>query len=204
MTIPTKIFQNPNRNRQIIPKPYYPEYKRLGVEPIGNSNNKPFNIKGQPVIVSGNKNTTKWTPKAMPEQNNYMPTVPNVGNNAETIWSASSLDNTIVDDIGLDENATMIDNNEFYPEYAGGGSVEPVLTQSSMPTNQDGINLQANEYIIAISGQIISTGDLETIQNEIQQLVFGEHELCDGQAVDISEIIVLKRVNVKMGIFVDE
>jgi hypothetical protein len=210
--IQNKIFPNPNRKRQVIHTPYQPEYRRWGVEPIQAPNSNPFNIKGKALVIDSNKNTSKWTPKAVARDNvpyaspptNYVSNVPvpNVGNNVENIWS--SIDNTVVDDIGLEENTQMVDNNDFYPEYAMGGSVEAVMTEPTMPQSQDGINLQTNEYLIAIDGQIISTGSLEAVQDEIRQLVFGEHPLSIEAAVDVNDIIVLKRVNIKMGVFLDE
>lgn len=149
--------------------------------------------------------------------------LPNVGNNMEQTWS--SVDGEIIDDISeadSDSNQAMIDNNDFVSAAALGlpedtllevedvseeKPAKPFLTEDDL---QDAIkkdsdfseleNLSEGEYVLMVTGTVVGYGSLEEIQEEARALVFGEHPSWD-EPVSIDDIVVLKRVPIKIGLF---
>jgi hypothetical protein len=154
--------------------------------------------------------------------------VPNVGNNMEHTWS--SVDGEIVDDFSneeIDPNQQMIDNNDFVTESAFGfqngptaADIQPhynvyppqYLEQEVQATHQPAdpddllpvlTDLEAGSYLLIVAGVPVCSGPKEEIEDQARALVFGEHEMCDGNPVPIDDIIILKRVNVKVGLFLE-
>jgi len=154
--------------------------------------------------------------------------VPNVGNNMEHTWS--SVDGEIVDDIsGVDPEHEMVDNNELVSHEAFGPppatsvkaavKVGPPLqftmapgeaqefeqtvsesTDELLPIVHD---LEEGAYLLIVDGVPVCSGPMEEIQDQARALVFGEHEMCDGNPVPPDDIIILKRVPVKVGLFLE-
>lgn len=215
----SKFFRNPNRGKEKPFVPYTPQYKIKGIEPTRLGENA-FGIKGQALVVD--RPETKSFSK-MPKPTNIPyaeiappPSktfrVPNVGNNIEASWSGFGEE--VVDDLDImeiNENDQMIDNNEYYTDEAlsapqtelTSGIVEE-LKQGSDVLGADSIDLSEGEYLLAIEGTVISVGSLEFIQNEVRDLVFGDHKLCAGKAIPVEDIVVLKRMSIRMGVFVNE
>lgn len=154
--------------------------------------------------------------------------VPNVGNNMEHSWS--SLDGQIVDDLtneNIDPNHPMIDNNdEMTPEALGFQSGPtaahlmppnqmrpPIMvetqdnTQHNVSGNDDLLSilsdLSEDSYLLLASGVPICSGPKAEIEDQARALVFGEHEICDGNPLSPEEVVVLRRVKIKMGLFLE-
>lgn len=156
--------------------------------------------------------------------------VPNVGNNMEHTWS--SVDGAIVDDLAdaIDAGQAMIDNNDYVTNEALGLPPEEMPTLDEVATPQpikftmspghaqefeqmarethedllDVVNdLEESAYLLIVEGVPVCSGPLEEIQDQARALVFGEHEMCDGNPVPVDDIIILKRVSVKVGLFLE-
>lgn len=151
--------------------------------------------------------------------------IPNVGNNMEQTWS--SVDGEIVDDISeeIDSGHPMVDNNDFVSAAALGIQEElPALdevanpppkkfvaqqkpTVTSTPDADDltGIlhNLSEGDYLLVVDGVAVCSGPVEEIQEQARLLVFGEHEMCDGNPIPVDDIVVIKRIPIKVGLFLE-
>lgn len=193
-----KIIRNQERNIKPIFKPYVPQYKIWDREPTPAPSSHPFKNANQPIFVKSNvsKNTsqpqqkqTKPYAETHIQTNNIMP---NVGAMA---WNGE-----IEDDIGLDEQTQLIDNNDYYTAAAL-ENINPEIEQQA-PISND-VDLQEDEYLLMVNGEIISTGALNPIQREVKDLVFGDHALFQEQ-IPLENIMVLKRIKIKMGVFLDE
>lgn len=148
--------------------------------------------------------------------------IPNVGNNMEQTWS--SVDGELVDDIsGVDPDHTMIDNNDFVSTTAFGESElvsfpeqpkpvpEPPKTFLSGNELQNALKneylttlaqqLDKDEYLILVFGEPICSGSSSFVQEQTRDLVFGEHELYPNNPVSTDDIVILKRVEIKVGVF---
>jgi hypothetical protein len=64
--------------------------------------------------------------------------------------------------------------------------------------------IEEGQYVLLVSGNIFNVGDRKTIQEDVRALVFGEHKICNGEAINANEIIVIKRVPVNIGVFLEE
>lgn len=212
-----KTYKNPDRNKTLAYTPYVPQYAILGIDPVP--------IQGSMGQITKIVQTAQ---EPLPRDNPRAPRaairqpyaeavasplsagkgfLPNVGNNVEQTWS--SLDGAIIDDLDFEEN---IDTETFIPVTP---SPQPVtkafLTKDDL---KEVINVEEStyhylqsldegDYILFISGGPICSGDLETIQSEAKSLVFGDHLLCDGNPVPIDDILVVKRVKLKVGLFLE-
>lgn len=153
--------------------------------------------------------------------------VPNVGNNMEHTWS--SVDGELVDDISEpNPDQPMIDNNDYVSNAALGlpedefiesheelPSLDEVKTPSKKKFVQEEAatdpndlmpiigNLEEKDYLLIVDGVAICTGSSEAIQEQARLLVFGEHEMCDGNSIPVDDIIVIRRVSIKVGLFLE-
>jgi hypothetical protein len=155
--------------------------------------------------------------------------VPNVGNNMEHSWS-SGVDGEIVDDLDqqeVDPNHPMVDNNDFVTQEALGfrngltaadiqpkfetfpaAVIEKEVQAIRQTTNSEDLmpivaDLDFEAYLLIVAGVPVCSGPKEEIEDQARALVFGEHEICDGNPVPVDDIVILKRVKVKVGLFLE-
>jgi hypothetical protein len=155
--------------------------------------------------------------------------VPNVGNNMEHTWA--SLDGSIIDDISPNVSpGEMVDNNEFVTDAAlnsgptfGGNSRNrpfpfpqeaeeivtddrPTLTDIPVFTGDSDLfpvlkELEEDHYLLLVRGEPICSGPHQEIEEAAGALIFGNHALADGSPVPESDILVVKKVKVNVGVF---
>lgn len=159
--------------------------------------------------------------------------VPNVGNNMEHTWSSVDgdiiddlsefdsnqpmIDNndeialstlgfqhgTLAQDITQETKffpPSSLEQGEMYsPDYVGeygsaleGENLYPILN-----------DLVPDAFLLIVSGVAICSGPKEEIEDQARALVCGEHDLCEGNPIPIDDIIILKRVKVKIGLFLE-
>lgn len=154
--------------------------------------------------------------------------VPNVGNNMEHTWS--SVDGEIVDDLSgqeIDPNQEMVDNNDFVSDSAFGyqsgptaadihpnyqvfapKALEQEVQANHIPADPEDLlpvltSLEEDDCLLIVAGVPVCSGPKSEIEDQARALVFGEHEMCDGNPVPVDDIIILKRVKVKVGLFLE-
>jgi len=227
-----KVYKNSDRETPDIAKKYVPQYQLRGIEPeefesavvpdhvlIKQSVTKlpPTNPRAPRIPIR--QSYAKVIPS--PVGRGRGP-VPNVGNNMEHTWS--SVDGSLIDDLSGDSvfQHEMIDNNEFVTDQALGLShnqTETVTAQLSKPfmTEKDlqevikdtdlsslsHDNIEDDEYVLLVNSVVFAVGTLSVIQKETKALIFGEHEVCDGNPVPVEDLLVLKKVKIKIGVFLD-
>ncbi len=154
--------------------------------------------------------------------------LPNVGNNLEQSWS-SSVDGEIVDDLSEAPNLNqeMLDNNDFVSAAALGLPDEMEVTEvneEEAPEKKEKTfltgdelqnalkdeyfsevvkQLKEDDYLLMVQGVAICSGFFEDVQEQARGLVFGEHPLCDGEPISLDDIIIIKRVKIKVGLFLE-
>lgn len=230
MSEKVKIYKNPDRSKPEQRSAYTPQYQVIGVEP---GEYKSAIATGMPVATApptpDNPRTRK--PGIRQPYANLTDSpigrgpVPNVGNNMEHTWS--SVDGEIVDDVSIDQNHPMIDNNDFVTDAAldvksDSKSVAQMLGKivdeskrvamglpptTATPDADDDIpilyNLAEGDYLLIVNGVAVCSGPCTEIQEQARLLVFGEHEMCDGNPIPVSDIIVVKRIPIKVGLFLE-
>lgn len=224
-----KTYKNRRRNQPEKHSNYIPQYKVLGIEPSEyRSAVVPENTK-----VAAPKEAANRARKVGVRQpyaasvpspvGRGRGPIPNVGNNVEHTWS--SVDGDIVDDLNgqLDPNHPMVDNNDYVTpgalglppeEYNMTNAVQQpqfefddAPQEDSFPKNEDLFpvvrDLEDSAYLLIVDGVPICSGPKEEIEEQARALVFGEHELCDGTPIPSDDIVIIKRVPVKIGLFLE-
>lgn len=64
-------------------------------------------------------------------------------------------------------------------------------------------SLEEGEYLLLVNGSAICSGPLEGVQDQARGLLFGEHPLCEGNPMPVDDIVVLKKVKLKVGLFLE-
>jgi hypothetical protein len=132
----------------------------------------------------------------------------------------------------LDPNHEMVDNNDYVSASALGLSEElPALDEVAHPVAKQftpknflsqaelanvmkteesrddlfGIveDLEEGTYLLIVNGVAVCSGPADEIQDQARALVFGEHELCDGEPIPAEDLVILKRATVKVGLFLE-
>jgi hypothetical protein len=215
-----KFYKNPERNKPETRQPYVPQYVIEGIEPTEFKSALAPNANIKPELSEDNPRTRVPSMRQPYAEAVSSPIgrgrgpVPNVGNNMEHTWS--SVDGEIIDDISgevIDNNHPMIDNNEYVSSTALGFSENSVPVNVELPvavkypsTATDELSeaissLQEDEYLILVDGVPICAGSLKGIEQQVSKLVFGDHELCSGVPVSEDTIMVVKRVPLRVGVF---
>lgn len=171
----SKYFKNPDRNLD-IPKiqPYIPQYKQMGLQPM-----------------------ERETPLIIPKQKPYaeMPlAIPNVGN-VQSTWIGFD-EHTLDDDgkqVKIDSNRSMIDNNNMEEEVV-----------NSFSTNNGLGTMEKDDVVLIVKGEVISVEKMDFIEKEVEALIYEQHPLSKNSSITIDDIIVLKRIPIKIGVFLGE
>ncbi len=218
------FFKNPIRG-QVTPKfkPYVPQYKVRGVEPevilsatVPDMVNRAKTMR-QPMPRSLTNprlrpppSIGKNVPYAELPPNEVMSSgkFPNVGNNIETSWGPNEefydMDQTSVANIPahllVDNNETDDANYANIPEMMEAPPTERDLTvyddESEEEPDGDG------DFILVVKDTIVSSfSTLKAIEEEVKALVFGEHPLCKTNEIANDDIVVLKKMKIKVGVF---
>jgi hypothetical protein len=226
-----KIYKNPARNINTPTSKYVPQYQLMGVDPEVHSGSAPHAVVVQPEPLPLDNPRVKKAPMRMnyaesvpsPIGRGRGP-VPNVGNNMEHTWS--SVDGELIDDISindLDPNQEMIDNNDFVDIESlrlsaevkiKGTENKPFLTQvdlqKAISTNQANeeildllVNLDNADYLLFLKGTAFVSGSLDFVQEEASKLIFGEHPEVVGEVVSPDDIIIIKKIKLKVGVFLE-
>lgn len=211
-----KTYKNSGRDKPLTHKKYVPQYQLMGIEPeevrsaVVPGPNVPLGM-AQPLPITNPR--SRRSPVRQPYAR-IIPSpvgrgrdpVPNVGNNMEHTWS--SVDGEIIDDLTpeTDQDHPMIDNNDFVTEQSLDESFDTEEKAELISFEEPKLPevfpvIKDDEYILLVQGEVLSTGSFDKIEQETKALVFGEHEFCDGNPIPIDSLMVLKKVKIKMGVF---
>jgi len=223
-----KVYKNPARNSQENYKPYVPQYQLLGMEPEEYKNPLVPSYQGTVSQASPSQDNPRMTRPVIRQPYAEAVTspigrgkgpIPNVGNNIEQTWA--SVDGDIVDDLSnVDGQSAIVDNNEFVSAASLGLPEESVIKPPgkafnfiteqdlSNPSKDRELNIILNEleedsYLLMVHGGVVCSGPLDYIQEQVRLLIFGEHEICQENPLSTDDILVLKRIKIKVGVFLE-
>jgi len=184
-----KIYKNKLRNIKDNYQPPVPQYQELNIEPMEYKSgivppNTPM-IKSQDVANRNRQFSIR-------EDNVSQVVLPNINKVPQQTWS--SLDGEIIDDV-FDQSHKMIDNN-FYIE-----EVDPTKEDNDQSFISIVNDLKNDHYLLFLYGEAICSGPVEEIETEARALIFGEHVLCNGEPISEENIVVLKKIQIKVGVF---
>lgn len=228
-----KHYKNSERSKPDTYKAYTPQYQILGVEPLDHASaTVPKSVAvAKPKLTNDNARTRTFNVRQPYAETVASPIgkgmgiVPNVGNNMEHTWCG--VDGDIIDDISDEiKSHQMIDNNEFVTAQSLGISESvheelPTLNEVQNPprkkfssdieqtaTSTDDImfilyNLTDGDYLLLVNGVAVCSGPMLQIQEQAKLLVFGEHKMCNNNPVPIEDLAIVKKVPIKVGLFLD-
>lgn len=196
------FYKNSNRTAdEENGEKYIPQYQSLGIEPL---EYKSAIIPQESAMLAKPSMENPRLPRQVMIRQPYGEkstspvgngNLPNVGNNIEQTWV--DVDREIIDDL----NKPMIDNNDFID-----GDVSEHF-EDAKASLEDALAplhlLEENDLILFINDIPICYGGLSEVQDQARLLVNGTHELCDGTPVPIDEILILKKVTIKNGLFLE-
>lgn len=135
-------------------------------------------------------------------------------------------------DLEIDEDHPLVDNNdvvadlayklpptslqsEWYESSSDDDTADDNLTIPSneeTETSNDASevdlvsivrDLEEDDYLLLASGIPICSGPHQEIEEQAKAMFFGEHEVCNGKPISDSDIIIIKRVSIKVGLFIE-
>lgn len=178
------IIKNPLRDIPKTQVPYEPEHVRQGisVQPA------PTVLGSRPVVKPVSVDTTVADPAAL-----------------------FGLDKDMLDDDGNVipfDNGHVIDNNDFVnlgydstPRHERAEAPPPAVAANAPVENAAAP--QIGEYILMVMGKLVTSGDIDWIQTKVKNIMYGDDPAFAALEISMDDIVVLKRVNIKVGIFID-
>jgi hypothetical protein len=59
------------------------------------------------------------------------------------------------------------------------------------------------KYILLAGEELILVGSLQTIEEEVRKIFYKEHSIEKYNNLDINDLVVLKKMKIKIGVFVE-
>lgn len=199
------VHKNPNRQKQsTAPKPYVPIYKQLNIEPeFFQSAVVPMEPVTKNVNTPSLPTTVKQSYGNVYNGNDDKNYLPNVGNSTEQTWTG--FDSEMLSEESVSPDAEMIDNNDYVTEQALG--LPPTTEGLEIKIDSDLMEilseLESSSFLLFVNNSPICAGSEDDIKNEIKSLITGEHEICNGESVSEDQIMVFKKMNVKLEVALD-
>jgi len=203
--MPDDVIKNPLRTVPRTQTPYEPEHVRQNV-PVSQAPVTP--------VMASVLGSSRKQPEPLPELLD------------DDSWA--SLDGDALDDDGKVipfNNGHIIDNNDYVnlgyhtvpvPSMPNAGTTvsndrKPmgpgwVDTSANIPVPPTEDNVTApkvGDYILMVLGKLVTSGPIETIQTRVKNIMYGDDPAFTALEISMDDIVVLKRMNIKVGIFID-
>lgn len=131
-----------------------------------------------------------------------------------------SVDNSFVDEDGNDQqipDGHIIDNNDFV-DFGIKNDEGPIniITKPKLQKVQNKENIKSTtknyennapeigDFILMVFGKIITSGNLGFVESKIKSIIYNEDPQFSETEVKEDDIVVLKRVGIKIGVFIDD
>ena len=191
-----KVYKNSSRNAKETYKRPVPQYQELNVEPVEYRSGI---VPSHTPVIKPQEQANRNRHVSVRVENPTPVALPNISKAPQQTWAA--LDGEVLED-DFEQRHTIVDNNEFYTETAIGYSVEedgdPDAAHNLLSVVTE---LEDDSYLLLVHGDTICSGPVEEIEDQARALIFGEHDLCNGEPIAEESIVVLKKVKIKVGVF---
>lgn len=131
--------------------------------------------------------------------------IPNINNNEQSWVSITG----VTDNVPPEK---LIDNNEFYTQDALKNINNAYNTPSHKAIMQNKVtddlyktvaSIDENEYLLFIDGVPVCAGSILDVQEQAEKFISGTHELSLNQPIDIESLMVIKKVKINFGLFLE-
>jgi hypothetical protein len=173
------IIKNRNRSRVVVtPEPYQPEYERLGREPVVQSFDR------REFIQQSQSNAKKSSKSTVVGSAHTVGSI--TGQSEEVIWTKNLQDDTNINNLQeFEDNQKIVD------------APLPPTEEFSSDEEIDINNVNVGDFILINKGNVVSVGSSNDILKDINILL-------NDRDTEISDLLLLKRVNIKYSISIDE
>lgn len=99
----------------------------------------------------------------------------------------------------------VIDNNDFVnlgPYDRREETPSQVTDNNAEQTLQE--TPKVGDYILMVNNRMVMSGTLSSIESKVKAIVYGEDEEFASVEISTDDIVVLKRLNIRVGIFIEE
>jgi hypothetical protein len=199
------IIKNPQRSIPKIHEPYEPEYVRRGIKVQEAPSNAPGVLGSTKKRDTDNSivDRTPGEPIKTVSSSIYVDQWGRVIPAAVNTEAIFSIDQT------SDENGAaipleggLIDNNDYVDlGYFSNPTKKP--EENKAQTKESSSSPNVGDYILMVLGKLITTGSPEKIESKVKEIMYGEDKDFAGLEISIDDIIVLKRMAIKVGIFIE-
>ena len=111
--------------------------------------------------------------------------------------SYSQISSGVIDDIDIDVGEPTYEE-DVYEEVAAQHNQADLEDQTSIDM------VSKDDYVLIFEDSILKVGDLNSMEPIIHGLLSGAHDLSRGKKVSVDDIILLKRVKIKFGLFFED
>lgn len=134
------------------------------------------------------------------QQTKYIPNYKKMGIDPikVPINEVSSVDGEDYSTNNIAYNGPMIDNNDFVDL-----NPNPLKTPFKTVEEKQSEDLEIGNYIILVNGKMLGKGSYQLMQQIATSLLYGDHADFDNP-VEIDDIVILKRIGLKFGVFLNE
>lgn len=125
------------------------------------------------------------------------------------------MDNPNLTETVFIKNPDRVENNQlqeypYIPEYVRLG-LSPIMADVPSEMKQENSNFtekknkmpNVGEFVLMVRGKIIATGSNDLILNQAKKILYGEHKDFVGAELQPDDLVVLKRLSLKVGVFID-
>lgn len=209
-----KLYKNSSRKIDESYSPYVPQWQQMGVEPLPSPQNTVISRSSRSHQQNYNHVNQPYADSTPPAVGRNKP-IPNVGNNIEQAWSSLNSNAEVFDDFEYsteNDNQNLIDNNDYVTDKALG--INNSKLQNNRQPQEIGAasddsdvlsvlhSLNQESYILLVDSVPFCSGPKEDVESQASLLVFGEHEYCDGQPIEVERISIFKKIKIKVGLFI--
>lgn len=108
---------------------------------------------------------------------------------------ASQMD--VLGDFSKREGAIEVDE---FPEYED--LSEAIDSGKEIDFDEEQSLPKVGQYILMINGEVVESGEIEVIEARAKEILYGED--LDYQEIAPEKLVVLKRVNLKVGVYIQD
>ncbi len=187
------------------PKKYVPEHVRLGAKIFNGDQNLNHNHDTNTLINNKRGRNVNYSARIDAEQDEMT----NAPQTHDDSINGSQNDFVYIDDsetqfYTVDDDSEQYNN--VYPHQLIGDAGEDSESESDHPSDYkvpENI-IDVNEYLLMVFGKLVAFGSLEHVESVMQLMVYGEHEEFPNKSISTSDMVLLKRINIKVGVFANE
>jgi hypothetical protein len=172
------VIKNPARGAPRHPRKYEPEYKRLGLHP---------QVMGDDGQATPIPDYDEFDREPSSDPNGHM------------------IDNNDYVDLGPYSPIMSKPHKQQFAVVAADG----MLADAPSPPSVDVVEIpspspKVGDFILMVSGKLIVSGSMSDVQSRVKSILYREDSEYADIELTMDDIVVLKRVDIKVGVFIEE